>query len=112
MFKLFRTEALPAGEAAPRPEGWRLTRWPELPDSERTAPVLRALSIMSTRAVTAHWLVMRTGWPPERIVVFLARLERDQCACRLHWTGTDEEEVPALAERRLRREPGFRRTGT
>lgn len=77
--------------------GYRLTGWPLLPDTERTAPVLRALSIMTTRVVTSRWLSLRTGWSLERANAFMRRLEDQDCARTLSCEA--DEELPPAARR-------------
>jgi len=43
---------------------YKLREWPELPEVWRTAPVFRALSVMSHRPVNRHWLVSGSGLAP------------------------------------------------
>lgn len=44
---------------------YRLREWPAvLPEAWHTAPVFRALSVMSQRPVNRHWLVARQGMAP------------------------------------------------
>jgi hypothetical protein len=40
---------------------FRLTAWPDLPPTLRNVHVYRALSLMSTRTVSARWLTSRAG---------------------------------------------------
>lgn len=43
---------------------YRLREWPALPEAWHTAPVFRALSVMSQRPVNRHWLIARQGMAP------------------------------------------------
>lgn len=43
---------------------YKLREWPMLPEAWHTAPVFRALSVMSQRPVNRHWLVARQGMAP------------------------------------------------
>jgi hypothetical protein len=43
---------------------YRLREWPALPEAWHTAPVFRALSVMSHRPVNRHWLIARQGMAP------------------------------------------------
>lgn len=40
---------------------YKLREWPALPEAWHTAPVFRALSVMSQRPVNRQWLVARQG---------------------------------------------------
>ena len=53
---------------------FRLTAWPDLPPPMQNVRVYRLLSFMSTRAVTARWLRLRSGLPPndtDRLMEYL-----------------------------------------
>ncbi|HEY8048407.1 MAG TPA: hypothetical protein VIE63_04485 [Ramlibacter sp.] len=61
---------------------YRLRRWPErLPDALRTAGVLRALSVMSSRPVSREWIDrhanLRTAAVDELLELLVARGELD-----------------------------------
>jgi hypothetical protein len=53
---------------------YRLTQWPELEDTERTAPVLRAFSRMSVEPVTSGWFLRQTRMCPEKANALVQRL--------------------------------------
>jgi hypothetical protein len=53
---------------------YRLKRWPDLPGPERTADVLRALSLMSTRRITRRWLLARCELNARNVDRLLAHL--------------------------------------
>lgn len=56
---------------------YRLRHWPTLPSSDRTADVLRLLSLMSNRPVNRSWMVNHTRVAPERLDRLLERLIKD-----------------------------------
>lgn len=56
-------EAHSAGDALV----YRLRHWPELPQSQRTAPVYKALSLMSTRPVNRNWFVRHSRMKPQQL---------------------------------------------
>ncbi len=56
---------------------YRLRHWPTLPSSQRTADVLRLLSLMSNRPVNRSWMVNHTRVSPERLDRLLERLVAD-----------------------------------
>lgn len=56
---------------------YRLRHWPTLPSSQRTADVLRLLSLMSNRPVNRSWMVNHTRVAPERLDRLLDRLVKD-----------------------------------
>ncbi len=43
---------------------YKLREWPDLPEGWHTAPVFRALSVMSQRPVNRHWLIASQGLAP------------------------------------------------
>jgi len=45
---------------------YKLREWPALPEAWHTAPVFRALSVMSQRPVNRHWLIARHGMAPSQ----------------------------------------------
>ncbi|HSV35858.1 MAG TPA: hypothetical protein VLI46_09885 [Ramlibacter sp.] len=45
---------------------YRLQAWPQLPPTDRIAPIYRALSVMSTRPVSVAWFSRRSGLPTDR----------------------------------------------
>lgn len=53
---------------------YRLRHWPSLPPSQRTADVLRLLSLMSNRPVNRNWMMSHTRVSPERLDQLLQRL--------------------------------------
>lgn len=53
---------------------YRLKRWPELPCPVRTAGVLRALSVMSSRPVDRHWILANSKLQARDVDRLLARL--------------------------------------
>ena len=53
---------------------YRLKRWPDLPTHARTANVLRALSMMSTRPVNRHWLLAHSKLQTHQVDQLLQRL--------------------------------------
>src|SRR3954464_10984847 len=54
---------------------YRLRRWPELPQSLRTADVLRLLSLMSNRPISRSWMENYSKVPPQRLLALLERLK-------------------------------------
>lgn len=53
---------------------YKLREWPALPDTWRTAPIFRALSVMSQRPVNRHWLIAGPGLAPaqaDALILFL-----------------------------------------
>lgn len=53
---------------------YRLKQWPDLPTRTRTADVLRALSMMSTRPVNRHWLLTHSKLQAHQVDQLLERL--------------------------------------
>jgi hypothetical protein len=53
---------------------YRLKHWPELPSRVRTADVLRALSVMSSRPVNRHWILTHSKLQAQDVDRLLARL--------------------------------------
>lgn len=53
---------------------YRLKHWPELPSRIRTADVLRALSVMSSRPINRHWILAHSKLRAEDVDSLLARL--------------------------------------
>lgn len=53
---------------------YKLKRWPDLPSTTRTANVLRALSMMSTRPVNRTWLLAHSKLPAHQVDQLLQRL--------------------------------------
>jgi hypothetical protein len=45
---------------------YRLRTWPQLRAAYRTAPIYRALSVMSTRPVSVAWFSRRAGLPVDQ----------------------------------------------
>lgn len=45
---------------------YKLREWPALPAVWRTAPIYRALSVMSQRPVNRHWLIAGPGLTPSQ----------------------------------------------
>lgn len=62
---------LPSGVEEAHCEGgslvYRLRHWPELPQSQRTATVFKALSLMSTRPVNRSWFLRHSRMKPHQI---------------------------------------------
>ena len=46
---------------------YRLRHWPDLPQSQRIAPVYKALSLMSTRPVNREWFVKHGRMKPLQV---------------------------------------------
>lgn len=63
--------------------GYRLTEWPALPGVERTAMLLRALSVMSQRHVTAVWFSRQVACTPDQARAFLDTLVQQGVAQRV-----------------------------
>ncbi len=63
--------------------GYRLVTWPDMPGTIRTAGVLRALSVMSHRAVTVAWFARQARWEVDNARDFLETLVRDGVAQRV-----------------------------
>ena len=53
---------------------YRLKHWPELPSRIRTADVLRALSVMSSRPINRHWILEHSKLRAGEVDNLLARL--------------------------------------
>ena len=53
---------------------YRLKHWPELPSPARTAGVLRALSVMSSRPVNREWILAHSKLRAQDVDRLLARL--------------------------------------
>ena len=53
---------------------YRLKHWPDLPTQTRTANVLRALSMMSTRPVNRQWLLSHSKLQAHQVDLLLERL--------------------------------------
>jgi hypothetical protein len=53
---------------------YRLTRWPDLPSQTKTAGVLRALSVMTSRPVNRTWIIATSKLRPEQVDRLLQRL--------------------------------------
>ncbi len=57
---------------------YKLREWPALPEDWSTAPVFRALSVMSQRHVNRHWLITRQGLAPSQaddLIRYLVHLD-------------------------------------
>lgn len=63
--------------------GYRLTSWPDLKGTERTAVLLGALSFMSQRPVTPVWLAGKLGCDVASAGALLERLVAEDCALRI-----------------------------
>ena len=46
---------------------YRLRHWPELPAANKTADVLRTLSVMSNQPVNRHWLLGHSKLPARQL---------------------------------------------
>lgn len=66
----------------PPPQGYRLCRWPQLPEGAR-AGELRALSVMSQRPVTVAWFARQVGWTSDASEQYLEVLVRRGDAVRV-----------------------------
>ena len=53
---------------------YRLRQWPDLAPAHRTAPVYRALSLMSTRPVNRNWFVKHSRMKAQQIDRLLGTL--------------------------------------
>lgn len=73
---------LPPEEALPPVPGdthiLRLRQWPLLPAGMRRAPVLRLLSLMSSRPVSRAWLLQHGGLEHGEVDQLLELLQRQQ----------------------------------
>jgi hypothetical protein len=78
-FSELRADSTLRSEAPEAADGliYRLREWPTLPSSQRTADVLRLLSLMSNRPVNRSWMVNHTSVAPERLDRLLERLVAD-----------------------------------
>jgi hypothetical protein len=56
---------------------YRLKEWPQLPYSQKTADIYRALSVMSHRPVNRHWLITHAGLRHDQLDRLLQRLIAD-----------------------------------
>jgi hypothetical protein len=55
---------------------YRLKQWPDLMPSQKSADVLRTLSVMSHRPVNRAWILSTSRLKPEQVDSLLASLER------------------------------------
>ncbi len=62
--------------AGPVIAGYELMHWPDLGSAPRTAGLLRALSVMSSRPVSLAWFARKAGWSESASRAFLDRLVR------------------------------------
>jgi len=53
---------------------YRLRSWPDLPQQQRTAPIYRMLSVMSSRPVNRTWILAHSRMQPRQIDGLLAGL--------------------------------------
>ena len=66
---------------------YRLRHWPELPDASRTAGVLGALSMMSTRPVNRRWIIGNSKLKAEQVDQLLQWLVDDDAVEVIDTTG-------------------------
>lgn len=67
-----------AGTDAQDPVVYRLRAWPELPQHQRTARVLRLLSTMSVRPVNRRWMLWQSQLAPQALDALLQHLAEAQ----------------------------------
>lgn len=80
MFTLSLNPLLRTAPDGPRPPApcrliYRLRTWPDLPQHARRLPVLRMLSVMSSRPVSRHWMLMQSRLRPAEVDSLLGDLE-------------------------------------
>lgn len=83
--RFYGTETPPPDTLPPEHTGpeYRLLRWPDLPDALHTAEVMGALSVMSSRPVTAYWFAHRVRWRTWKAIEFLEGLCIAGDACQV-----------------------------
>jgi hypothetical protein len=60
--------------SGPATAGYELLHWPDLHGMPRTAGLLRALSVMSSRPVSLTWFARKAGWREAAAQAFLDQL--------------------------------------
>ncbi|RYG13332.1 MAG: hypothetical protein EON92_05805 [Burkholderiales bacterium] len=61
-------------KSAPAGLTYLLRQWPSLPQSSKTADILRTLSVMSHRRVSRNWILRTSRLTPREVDGLLARL--------------------------------------
>jgi len=72
---IWRTAPCGARPPAPGRLIYRLRTWPNLPQHARRLPVLRMLSVMSSRPVSRHWMLMQSRMRPVEVDSLLGDLQ-------------------------------------